>query len=66
MKRLMKSYDRVFAGVCGGISEYINPELDPLIVRLFWAIFSVFNPFLILVYFVLALVMPSSHAVESK
>jgi len=66
MKRLMKSYDRVFAGVCGGISEYINPELDPLIIRLLWAIFSVFNPFLILVYFVLALVMPSAHAVESK
>jgi len=66
MKRLMKSYDRVFAGVCGGISEYLNPELDPLIIRLLWAIFSGFNPILILVYIVLALVMPSSHAVESK
>lgn len=66
MKRLMKSYDRVLAGVCGGISEYINPELDPLIIRLVWAIFSVFNPFLILIYIVLALVMPSANAIESK
>ncbi|PTN09068.1 PspC domain-containing protein [Mangrovibacterium marinum] len=66
MKRLIKSYDRVFAGVCGGISDYINPEMDPLIIRLLWAVFSVFNPFLILVYLVLALVMPTSQAIESK
>jgi phage shock protein PspC (stress-responsive transcriptional regulator) len=66
MKRLMKSYDRVLAGVCGGISEYINPDLDPLIIRLLWAIFTVFNPFLVVVYFVLALVMPSAHAAGAK
>ena len=66
MKRLVKSYDRVLAGVCGGISEHINPELDPLIIRLLWGIFSFFNPFLILVYFILALVMPSPQVIQQK
>jgi len=66
MKRLIKSYDRVLAGVCGGISEYISPELDPLIVRILWGIFSFFNPFLVLVYLILALVMPSPQVIESK
>ena len=56
MKRLMKSYDRVFAGVCGGISEYLNPDIDPLIVRLLWVFFTVFNPFLLVVYLLLAIV----------
>lgn len=66
MKRLIKSYDRVLAGVCGGISEYINPELDPLIIRILWGIFSFFNPVLILVYLILALVMPTAEPIQSK
>lgn len=66
MKRLIKSYDRVLAGVCGGISEYISPELDPLIVRILWGIFSFFNPFLVLVYLILALAMTSPQVIESK
>lgn len=56
--RLIKSNERVIAGVCGGISEYINPELDPLVIRLLWAVFSCFNPVLIFVYFILAVIMP--------
>jgi len=66
MKRLIKSYDRVLAGVCGGISEYINPDLDPLIIRILWGIFSFFNPVLILVYLVLAVVMPTAEPMQSK
>ena len=66
MKRLIKSYDRVLAGVCGGISEYINPELDPVIIRILWGIFSFFNPVLILVYLLLALVMPTPEPIQSK
>ncbi|MFV0376304.1 MAG: PspC domain-containing protein [Mangrovibacterium sp.] len=57
-RRLTKTYDRVLTGVCGGIAEYINPEMDPLIIRIIWLIFSCFNPVLILVYFILAVVMP--------
>lgn len=33
MKRLFRSRDKKIAGVCGGISQYINPELDPVIIR---------------------------------
>lgn len=66
MKRLVKSYNSVLAGVCGGISEYINPELDPLVIRLLWAVFSVFNPFLVLIYFILALIMPGPQMIHSK
>lgn len=66
MKRLVKSYDSVLAGVCGGISDYINPGLDPLIVRLAWFIFSLFNPLMVLIYFILALVMPSPDIAGTK
>ncbi|MEL7585133.1 MAG: PspC domain-containing protein [Prolixibacteraceae bacterium] len=58
MKRLRKSKDTKIAGVCGGISEYINPELDPLLIRVVYSIFSVFIPPLVLVYFILAIAIP--------
>lgn len=57
-QRLVKSTDSILTGVCGGISEYLNPELDPVIVRLLWAVFSFYNPLLIGVYLVLVVVMP--------
>ncbi len=60
MKRLEKSQEKKIAGVCGGISQYINPELDPVIVRAAWAILSLFNPLLLLAYFILALVLPDT------
>lgn len=58
MKRLRKSGNAKIAGVCGGISEYINPELDPLVVRVAYVVFSVFIPPLALVYFILAIALP--------
>lgn len=33
--------DRVLAGVCGGLGEYL--KLDPLLIRLLWALVSVFT-----------------------
>ena len=39
-RRLMRSSTDVkIAGVCGGLAEYLN--VDPTIVRLFWAILAV-------------------------
>ena len=39
-RRLMRSAtDSKIAGVCGGLAEYLN--VDPTIVRLFWAILAV-------------------------
>ena len=58
MKRLKKSRDRILAGVCGGISEYINPEIDPLIVRLAFVALTIFNPLMVIFYLVLLFVMP--------
>jgi phage shock protein C len=58
MKRLKKSRDRIIAGVCGGISEYINPELDPLIVRLAFVALTIFNPLMVIFYLILLFVMP--------
>lgn len=58
MKRLCKSRDRIIAGVCGGISEYINPSLDPLIVRLGFVALTIFNPLMVIFYLILVFVMP--------
>nr|WP_320117979.1 PspC domain-containing protein [uncultured Marinifilum sp.] len=60
MKRLLRSRDKKIAGVCGGISNYINPELDPVIVRAGYLILTLFNPLMLLVYFILAIVLPDS------
>ncbi|MGD9556812.1 MAG: PspC domain-containing protein [Mangrovibacterium sp.] len=58
MKRLRKSRDRIIAGVCGGISEYINPEMDPLLVRLAFLALTFFNPLMLIFYLILAFAMP--------
>lgn len=58
MKKLTKSStDAKLAGVCGGIAEYF--EIDPTLVRVGYLIFTfvgVGSP--ILLYFLLALIMP--------
>ena len=57
-KRLYKSSkNKVLAGVCGGISEYYN--LDPTIVRLGLAVFTLIGGAGILAYIIAALVIPS-------
>lgn len=61
MKRLRKSSNRVLSGVCAGISEYINPELDPVIVRIGFGVFTVFNPLMLILYIILAIVLPGSE-----
>ncbi len=49
--------DKMIAGVCGGISEYL--KWDPTIVRIILLIL-VFSSLgtMILIYFILALIMP--------
>ncbi len=49
--------NKMIAGVCGGIGEYLN--WDPTIVRiiLLILIFSSFGT-MVLIYFILALIMP--------
>ena len=47
---------RKLAGVCAGIAEYF--ALDPTVVRLIWALVSVFAGAGILAYIVCAFILP--------
>ena len=58
MKRLTRSNEKLVAGVLSGISKYVNPELDPVFLRLVFVWLAFVNPSLVLVYFGLALIIP--------
>ena len=48
--------NKVLAGVCGGIGEHFN--IDPTIVMILWVLFSLFYFTGLIVYIILALVIP--------
>ena len=50
---LKRSYNKMIAGVCGGIAEWLH--WDPTVVRIGYVLLSV----LILVYVILWAIMPS-------
>ncbi len=61
IKRLYRSRtDRVLAGVCGGIGNYLG--VDPVVVRLLWAISALFMGTGILAYIVAWIVIPEEPA----
>lgn len=51
--------DRMIAGVCGGLAQWLG--WDPTAVRILYVLLSIFSAAFpgILVYIILALVMPS-------
>lgn len=57
-KRLRKSKNRMIAGVCGGIAEWLG--WDPTLVRVLYVLVSIFSAAFpgILVYIILWIVMP--------
>lgn len=56
-KKLLRSQDRIVAGVCGGIANYF--DADPTIVRLLYALLTFCTAFSgILLYPVLWIIMP--------
>lgn len=55
-KRLCRSNDRMLAGVCGGIADYLG--WDPTVVRIGWIILTLLGGSGILIYLILWLVMP--------
>ncbi len=62
-KRLMRSNDRVIAGVCGGIAEYL--DFDPVMVRVAYAFLTFFTAFCgVIFYIVLWIVMPERSLVS--
>ncbi len=58
MKKLTKSNNKSLCGVCAGIAEYF--DLDPTLVRVGYLALSFFSASFpgLLLYIVLALVMP--------
>ena len=66
MKRLYRSRkDKVIGGVCGGIAAYL--EVDPVVVRLVWAILTVISMGMgILAYLVAWVIIPEEPGIKSK
>ena len=59
-KRLYKSsVDKKLCGVCAGVAEYF--ELDPTVVRLAWAAFTILGGCGIIAYIIAAIVMPTKE-----
>ena len=57
MKKLYRSLsDKKLAGVCGGIAEYFG--LDSTLIRVGWALVSLFAGAGVLAYIVCALIIP--------
>lgn len=59
--RLTRSNDRIIAGVCGGIANYLG--WDPALVRLLYVLVSIFSAGFpgVLVYIILWIVMPDQY-----
>lgn len=57
-KKLMRSNNKMLAGVCAGLAEYF--DIDPTLVRVAYAILSLIcvGIFGVILYVVLMLVMP--------
>ena len=57
-KKLVRSANRVLAGVCGGIADYL--DIDPTVVRAVYAALSIFTTGFpgLLLYLVLLLIIP--------
>lgn len=53
LKRLYRcGHDRVLGGVCAGIAEYF--QVDPVLVRLLWVIFTLISMGLGIVAYIIA------------
>ncbi|KRL07864.1 PspC domain-containing protein [Liquorilactobacillus hordei] len=66
-KKLMKSKDKVFSGVLGGLAEYL--EVDKAIVRIIGAILIIFPGQIfigLIIYIVAAVVMPEDDGSNRK
>jgi len=66
MKKLAKSStNKTISGVCGGIAEYFG--MDATLVRIIFAILTIFPGTLwggIVVYIILAVIMPDANTVD--
>lgn len=64
-KRLMRRrHDRMLFGVAGGIADYLN--VDPVLVRLAFVLLTLLHGWGLLIYAVMAIVMPQEGEVTAK
>lgn len=62
-KKLTKSDDKIFAGICGGMAEYL--DFDPTVVRVVYATLTLFTAFSgIILYFVLWFIIPKKEITQ--
>jgi len=60
-KLVRKQSDKLFLGVASGVADYIG--IDPVIVRLLFVLFTLWHGWGLLIYIVLAIVMPVENDV---
>lgn len=59
-KKLMRSNDRIIAGVCGGLGEYL--DVDVSIVRIGYVIINFASCFTaLLLYIAMAIIIPDKN-----
>ena len=58
-KTLQRSQNKKLAGVCGGLAEYLG--MDATIVRIIYALLVIFGGVGILLYLIMALLMPQAE-----
>ena len=64
-KRLYRSEtDQIIAGVCGGIAEYL--DVDPVIVRVLFALALISEGFGLMLYIILWIVIPTKSSVNKE
>ncbi len=64
-KKLYRSNtDKVFAGICGGLGEYL--DVDSVILRLLWLLVVIFTGFVpgVVAYLFAMLIIPKKPAVS--
>lgn len=60
-KKLTRSNDKMIAGVCGGIADYLG--IDPTLVRIAYVLMVLFAGFGILLYVILWIIMPKRETI---
>ena len=63
-KLVRSQSDRMFFGVAAGIAEYVN--LDPVIVRLIFVLLALSGGPGILIYIIMAIIMPEGNTPVAK
>ena len=63
LKKLYRSEkDKIVAGVCGGIAEYLN--IDPVFVRILFLVALISEGFGVMLYIILWFIIPVESSIE--